>query len=232
MTAHALLRDWPRDRPCADTGGFLQAHWPWLAKHEAVLPPPLRFDAHTDEDCMARYQDGDERSFRVLYLRYRDKLYRYTLRLAAHPQEAEEVFQEVWLAVVRGKRGYTPGASFAAWLFAIAHRRAADRWRALGRHAPDSIHVADQEEAEAAHERTPSATLSPEGHAHNDALGDALQRAVRTLPLPQREAFLLKAEGGLSLDDIASATGASRETVKSRLRYAQQRLRAALEPWL
>ena len=228
MTAHTLHRDWP----WADSAGFLQAQWPWLTRDEAVLPPPLRFDAQTDEDCMARYQDGDERSFRVLYLRYRDKLYRYTLRLATHPQEAEEVFQEVWLAVVRGKSGYVPGASFAAWLFAIAHHRAADRWRALGRHAPDSIHAVDRDLADATHRRMPSALLSPEGHAHNDALGDALQRAVRALPLPQREAFLMKAEGGLSLEDIAQATGVPRETVKSRLRYAQQRLRETLEPWL
>lgn len=230
MTAPALPSDWMRQ--CAEALGFLQSPWPWLIKDEAILPPPLRVDAQTDEACMARYQDGDERAFRVLYLRYRDKLYRYTLRLAAHPQEAEEVFQEVWLAVVRGKAGYAPGASFAAWLFAIAHRRAADRWRALGRHAPDGLHAADADEAEAARDHALAAGLSPEGHAHNDALGDALQRAVRALPLPQREAFLLKAEGGLALEDIALATGVPRETVKSRLRYAQQRLREALEPWL
>jgi RNA polymerase sigma-70 factor (ECF subfamily) len=41
----------------------------------------------------------------------------------------------------------------------------------------------------------------------------------------------MKAEGGLSLEEIALATGVSRETVKSRLRYAQQRLRTALEAW-
>lgn len=230
MTASALPCE--RMRPGTDTLGFLQSQWPWLAKDEAVLPPPLRIDAHTDEACMARYRDGDERAFRALYLRYRDKLYRYTLRLAAHPQEAEEVFQEVWLAVVRGKAGYTPGASFAAWLFAIAHRRAADRWRALGRHAPDAVHAADGDEAEAWAERLPATAPTPESHAHNDALGAALQQAVRTLPLPQREAFLMKAEGGLGLEDIALATGVPRETVKSRLRYAQQRLREALEPWL
>jgi len=230
MTAHALSRDWTADG--AGVLGFLHAQWPWLAKDEAILPPPLRVDALTDEDCMARYRDGDERSFRVLYLRYRDRLYRYTLRLATHPQEAEEVFQDVWLAVVRGKAGYVPGASFAAWLFSVAHRRAADRWRALGRHAPDGIHAAGGEETEAVYGTVPAGALSPEGHAHNDALGDALQRAVRALPLPQREAFLMKAEGGLALEDIALATGVPRETVKSRLRYAQQRLREALEPWL
>jgi RNA polymerase sigma-70 factor (ECF subfamily) len=45
----------------------------------------------------------------------------------------------------------------------------------------------------------------------------------------QRDAFLLHVEAGLSLDDIAALTAATRETVKSRLRYAYRRLRAALE---
>ncbi|MET0331527.1 MAG: sigma factor-like helix-turn-helix DNA-binding protein [Dyella sp.] len=55
--------------------------------------------------------------------------------------------------------------------------------------------------------------------------------AIATLPLPQREAFLLKAEGALSLEEIAQITDSSRATVKSRLRYASTKLRAALEPW-
>jgi len=62
-------------------------------------------------------------------------------------------------------------------------------------------------------------------------MGLALLEAIRNLPLPQREAFLMKADGDLSLDDIAMATQVSRETVKSRLRYAQRRLRDALEAW-
>ncbi|SFS16934.1 RNA polymerase sigma-70 factor, ECF subfamily [Dyella sp. OK004] len=215
----------------ADVIGFLQSQWPWLARDE-VSPPSAQVNTLTDEACMRLYQDGDDRAFHALYVRYRDKLYRYTLRLASHPNEAEEVFQEVWLAVVRGKSSYLPGASFASWLFAIAHRRAADRWRVLSRHAPDGLHPADQEAMEHIEQRLPAVSLSPEGHAHNDSLGQALLDAVRKLPLPQREAFLMKAEGGLGLKEIAEATGVPHEAVKSRLRYAQQRLREALEPWL
>jgi RNA polymerase sigma-70 factor, ECF subfamily len=47
----------------------------------------------------------------------------------------------------------------------------------------------------------------------------------------QREPFLLQAEGGLSLEDIAAVTGVGHETVKSRLRYAMTKLRAAMEDW-
>lgn len=183
----------------------------------------------SDAECMQRYRNGDAHAFRILYARYREKLHRYALRLAGKSSEAEEVFQDVWMAVVHGKEHFQPEASFAAWLFGIAHRRAADRWRTLGRHAPDAI---DPEQGEHALEQhaAPS-SHAPDRHLHNDALGKALVEAVEALPLPQREAFLMKAEGELSLEDIAIATGSTRETVKSRLRYAQQKLREALQPW-
>jgi RNA polymerase sigma-70 factor (ECF subfamily) len=56
-----------------------------------------------------------------------------------------------------------------------------------------------------------------------------LQAALVDVPVPQRDAFLLHVEGGLSLREIAAVAGVPAETVKSRLRYAYRRLRAALE---
>jgi len=59
----------------------------------------------------------------------------------------------------------------------------------------------------------------------------AFLAAVEQLPALQREAFLLHAEGGLTVEEVAQLTGVGRETAKSRLRYAMTRLRAAMEPW-
>ncbi len=59
----------------------------------------------------------------------------------------------------------------------------------------------------------------------------AFVAAVDALPAPQREVFLLQAEGELALDEIASITATGIETVRSRLRYAMQKLRAACAPW-
>lgn len=190
---------------------------------------PLDASALSDAECMQRYRQGDAQAFRILYARHREKLHRYALRLAERSAEAEELFQDVWMAVVHGRDRYEPHAPFAAWLFGIAHRRAADRWRALGRHAPDALLRRDDDDAFEQHAALPM--HAPDNSVQNDALGKALLEAVRALPLPQREAFLMKAEGDLSLEDIAAATGTTRETVKSRLRYAQRRLREALEPW-
>ena len=61
------------------------------------------------------------------------------------------------------------------------------------------------------------------------ALGRRISEALAALPTVQREAFLLQHEGGMSLGEIAALTGAGEETVKSRLRYATAKLRAALE---
>ena len=73
-------------------------------------------------------------------------------------------------------------------------------------------------------------TDEPEARASAHELGERLRDAVASLPSVQREAFLLQQEGGLSLAEIAELTGVGAETVKSRLRYALDKLRALLSP--
>ena len=73
-----------------------------------------------------------------------------------------------------------------------------------------------------------AAQEEPEARAQTAQLGGALRTALAALPDEQREAFLLQYEGGLALAEIAELTGVGSETVKSRLRYATAKLRAAL----
>ncbi|MET0331526.1 MAG: sigma-70 family RNA polymerase sigma factor [Dyella sp.] len=101
--------------------------WPigrWKALNRKPDTDSL-IEALSDEACMCRYQRGDDKAFEQLYARYRQRLHRYALRLAPRAAEAEELFQEVWTAVIQGRAQYRPSARFASWLFAIAHRRAA-----------------------------------------------------------------------------------------------------------
>ncbi len=123
---------------------FVLAHVPWRGRKPASRTATAASD-ETDEALMSAYGRGDSQAFRTLYLRYHEKLHRYLLRLAAGREEAEEVFQDVWISIIRGRERYEPRAPFAAWLFSIAHRRAAGRWRELGRHAPDAGHRADDD---------------------------------------------------------------------------------------
>lgn len=182
-------------------------------------------ESPADEELALRFRRGDEQAFAQLYARYRAPLLRFVRRTTPDPADLEELVQEIWLAVIRGRERYIPRARFITYLFSIARRRSADRWRRRGVQPDPGVDV-DELEALPAPVQT-----WPESRAETVAIGAAITRAVDALPLAQREVFLLRAETDLTLDEIAQVTGATRETAKSRLRYALSRLRATLEPW-
>ncbi len=176
----------------------------------------------SDEMLMCAYRDGEAASFDALYERHAHSLYRFVLRNANDEHHAGELFQDIWMRVINARSRYEPNASFRTWLFTIAHNRLADYYRLQARrNARIEAAGADYEQLAAA-DPLPSEALS------NSRLHAVLLREISALPQTQREAFLLKEEGGLSLEQIATVVGASRETIKSRLRYAVAKLRAAL----
>jgi RNA polymerase sigma-70 factor (ECF subfamily) len=182
--------------------------------------------AATDEALMLGFRDGDEKAFGLLYQRYRAPLMRFCQRLMGNAHEAEEIFQETWIAVLDSRPRYSVRARFVTFLFAIAHRRAADSWRKHARHPSAPVReVADFPEAQA------GAEYDPPGVALADERQRALEDAIATLPVEQRAVFLLRAETGLGLRDIAAITQALPEATKSRLRYALRHLRKALSSW-
>lgn len=188
-----------------------------------------QMDAVCDEELLRRYTDADDQlAFHALYARYRLRLHRFVLRLSRDSHEAEEVFQETWMAVIRGRVKYHPTARFAAYLFSIAHRRLADRWRRLKRFSSLQI---DGEAPCDPDEVPDDFTVAPEEWTQHAQLQRALMTELGKLPVTQREVFLMKAEADLSLEEIAEIMGATHEATKSRLRYALARLRAALRNW-
>jgi len=178
--------------------------------------------AQSDERLLMAFCDGDEDAFRSLYMRHRDRVWRFVQRLVGDRAQAEEVAQEVWLAVVAGRNAFAERAKFTTWLFAIAHRCIARRLRGLLRNpertAEDFEEVVDTHEAGA----------PPDAVAQQEQDAARLRAAIARLPLAQREAFLLRAEGGLDIAQIALVVGCPAETAKTRLRYAYSRLRDAL----
>lgn len=184
--------------------------------------------AASDQQLMQRFGAGDVTAFNELYRRSRGPLRRFVARLSRGPEEAEEIVQEVWLAVIRGARSYRPTAKFTTYLFSIAHRRLQDHWRTRDRRA----HVlATTDSAPDVDEIADDGAPVPEDWASRAELRGALMAAIDRLPPPQRAVFLLKAEADLSLEEIAAATDASVEATKSRMRYAVARLRTELATW-
>jgi RNA polymerase sigma-70 factor, ECF subfamily len=178
-----------------------------------------------DEDLALRFRRGDEQAFNLLYARYRGPLLRFVRRATVDPSDLEELVQEIWLAVIRGRERYLPRARFITYLFSIARRRCIDRWRR------DGVQLDPQGNTDELAALPAAVQTWPESQAETEAIGAAIRLAVDALPPAQREVFLLRAETDLTLEEIAQVTCTTRETAKSRLRYALARLRASLEPW-
>lgn len=179
-----------------------------------------------DEELMLSYGGGDAGAFETLYHRHRGPLYRFLLRQVSDAATAEELFQDVWMRVIDSRGRYEPRAKFSSWVYAIAHNRLMDFYRASGRAA-----FLAQEESEEALDRLPAPDVPAEALVDRKRATQRLLDALAELPEVQREAFLLQQEGDLSVEEIGAATGVSRETAKSRLRYAVAKLRARLSEW-
>jgi RNA polymerase sigma-70 factor (ECF subfamily) len=165
---------------------------------------------------MLAYQAGDAASFDRLYARHRGALFRFLLRGCGNRAQAEEMFQDVWMNVIKARSSYQPSAKFSTWLYRIAHNRLIDAWRQQRPQAELDENLADERPG-------------PERMASSQEQLARLMRGIAGLPLEQRTAFLLQVERGLTLEEIAEVTGVGRETVKSRLRYALQKLKGELE---
>ena len=175
--------------------------------------------AYSDEKLMLAYADGDLRAFDTLYARNRGMLYRFILRSIADRASADELFQETWSRLIASRERYRVEAKFSTWLLQIAHNLWIDTLR---RQRPQ----AGEEEKEEVF-RTLDA---PESERPERVLGEfeqrrRLQLVLEEMPTEQREAFVMRMELGLGLEEIAEATGAGHETVKSRLRYALAKIR-------
>jgi len=171
-----------------------------------------------DEQLMLAYGAGNAAAFETLYTRHRGRLYRFVLRSVKARGTAEELFQEIWMRVIEARSRYTPQARFTTWLYTIAHNLLTDHWRRKG--------LALVELDEDAH------AAAPDDPARSAEARQALARfaaALEALPPLQRQAFLMHEEGGLSLAEIAQATGSNEEAAKSRLRYAMAKLKAAAD---
>ncbi len=190
-----------------------------------------RLNQLADEELMTLYVQNDEAAFEVLLSRYRRPLFGFLYRYLGQTEKAEEVFQEVFFEVIRARKRYRPEAKFAAWIFRIARNRAVDRLRRDGFRDMESLDVELNRDGQGGETRLSMVASSgpgPEELTQARELERALEDALKKLPPEQREVFWLKEKSGLTMAEIADMTGVSQNTVKSRLRYALEKIRADL----
>jgi RNA polymerase sigma-70 factor (ECF subfamily) len=180
---------------------------------------------------MLRFASGDVRAFEELYRRHELRVWRYLQRNLGNRAIADELMQDVWFSVARAARGYRPSARFTTWLLTLAHNRLVDAKRATRPHERASAVTAGADAPSLIEQLAADHRNEPPERAQSQEHAAAVLAAIEQLPPEQRQAFLLHAEGELTLEEIAQVTSTSFETAKSRLRYARSKLRQLLQEY-
>jgi RNA polymerase sigma-70 factor (ECF subfamily) len=181
----------------------------------------------SDEALVARYRGGEVAAFEALLDRHGRGVHRFLARLVGNAARAEELSQDCWLRFLDAAPRWKDGGRFRTWLYAVARNLATDE----ARRAVHRPHHAREPATGVPWEpdAVPSAGRAPEDAAADSELRARLERAVAALPVEQREVFLLREYEGIPFAEIAQLTDAPLPTVKSRMRYALEALRRALE---
>ena len=158
-----------------------------------------------------RCQTGDERAFAQLFEWFNGRTERYLRNLVG--DAADDVQQEVWLAVYRGLSSLTNPRAFRTWLFQTTRHRAIDYLRKHKRER-ELISEVSSEAIEVSELAEETGTLD---FGNFDAL-------LAELPTAQREALLLRYRDDLSYNEIALIVGCSVGTIRSRLHHAKRRM--------
>lgn len=177
-------------------------------------------DAQIDANLIRRIADRrDKAAFRALYDRYAGRIKGVMIKGGAPNDEADEAMQEAMLAIWRKADTFDPArAPAAAWIFTIARNRRIDMIRRQSRPMPDPNDPL----------YTPDPPVPPEAEVAAARRDARVREALADLNDDQRAAVHLAFYEGLSQSEVAERMGSPIGTVKSRLRLAVKKLKAAL----
>ena len=181
---------------------------------------------------MLRFQSGDRAAFASLVRKHKTPIYNFVLRLVRTTSTAEDLVQDVFVKIVQSAVDFKHESKFSTWAYAIARNICIDHLRKMTFRQHASLDQA------AGHEPDGPTLLdrTPDPHPRSTVdrtvigkdVGQRITRCVESLPTDQREVFLLREIANLPFKEIATITGVPENTVKSRMRYALDRLKQAL----
>ncbi|WP_154224450.1 sigma-70 family RNA polymerase sigma factor [Marinicella rhabdoformis] len=194
-------------------------------------------DSSADEQLMLLFANNEkdigmdkaQRAFDRLYQRHKGPLYRFVKKTCNNEQDANEVFQELWLRIINNKSQFNPEYKFTTWAYTIANRLLIDWLRKNGK-LKNSVSP-DETIDELAVALGENQLELPENELERKRMAKQLTEAITTLPDQQRMTFVMKHESGLSLSEVANATDQPLERIKSQYRYAIKKLKHTLEHW-
>jgi RNA polymerase sigma-70 factor (ECF subfamily) len=179
-----------------------------------------------DEQLVSLTKDGSLDAFNSLVERYQSSVYSLCLRLLGSPQAAEDAAQEAFLSAYRALPSFA-GGNVRSWLLRIAANESKDELRRRKRKDPAGSlnEMFDNPDAPV---EVPDPGEPLELIVERREFSEHVQRSLLLLPFDQRQAVVLSDLHGYHYDEIATMTGASVGTVKSRIHRGRERLRKVL----
>ncbi len=193
---------------------------------------PIAREEVTDEVLMMRFQAGDRRAFANLVRKYKAPIYTFILRLVRSTSAAEDLAQDVFVKIVQSAADFKHESRFSTWAYAIARNICIDHLRKMSYRQHPSLDQAHGEGRDGPTLLDRTADVHPSAAVERSVIGVEMGRritlCVEALPDEQREVFLMREVANLQFKEIATITGVPENTVKSRMRYALERLQESL----
>jgi RNA polymerase sigma-70 factor, ECF subfamily len=181
------------------------------------------FTILSDEELMLRYIDGEIRAFEVLFSRF-PNLKNWIKRRTGSSEVADDIAQQAWVKIIKGKARYRPSAKFKTFLYHVAGQLIIDFYR---KQSSQKLLVDDSKDAS-----DPSIARNIDRSLESQIFDweciNYLDRCISELPDEQQQCLLLKFEGNFFFQEIAELLGEKIDTVKSRLRYARDKLKRCM----
>jgi RNA polymerase sigma-70 factor (ECF subfamily) len=189
----------------------------------------------TDEVLMMQFQGGERSAFAGLVRRHKTPIFNFILRQVRNKTAAEDLTQDVFVRVVKKASTFKHEARFTTWVYSIARNLCIDYLRKMSLRRHPSLDQASGKDKDGPTLGERIADGNPAGMADRRAvssdIGQRIVVAVEALPPEQREVFLLRQLAKVPFKEIAKMTGVPENTVKSRMRYALERLQEALSEY-
>jgi RNA polymerase sigma-70 factor (ECF subfamily) len=189
-------------------------------------------DSPSEEELIARSQDGDTEGFAQLVDRYQDYMHNAIVHLVGPGADAEDLFQEVFMKAYRGIDGFRRRSRFSTWLYGIMLNCVRSHWRRAGRGPKVMSLEAGGEDESSAPDPADCSGTGPMEEVLKQERVEVVRRSIRRLRPNLREVLVLRDLQGLAYEELAETLDVPLGTVKSRLARARRALRDEIQPIL
>lgn len=183
-----------------------------------------------DDGLVERARTGDVKALEEIVTRYEDRIYRFGYRMCGHDEDARDVLQDTFLAVLRHIGGYRGEGRFVNWLYKIASSACLKKRRRRKDEPDHPISLDDEgrDDGVPLVQRLASPIPTPDEEADREQLRRRLQEAVMRLPEHYRIVLILRDFEHRSTEEVADALGLQISATKVRLHRARLMMRKHL----